>query len=1022
MQIAVIGGSVRERDIQIALFFPKWIVGFPMHRERKDLGIVLENEGSSVSLMNVQVDDGDPARESGLPSVQSGDGYIVEHAEAFAVIRAGVMCTTGKVHRKTICESRAHGRQRSTHRAARPFYQFRRPGEPDLANLVSCEAARDDGVQVGRSVSPEQLLVGRCVRNQQLKSRVTFQIGPKEGILLHRKSVALGERKHELIAVESLHWRECNPRVVARSIRRCPGPAGQLVRRISALLMTVATMLSLLLISVASAQDLTAQTGGRLDGWVVSDTLVAGGGPVQGAVVALLLDDETLSSALTDVDGHFSLSAPSAVDLTLRILRIGFAPTDVRVRLTDGQVTEREFVIEQVAVELQGIGVDAERSRERVRFEEMGGVTMREMMTEELKLVPGIAEADPIRAIAVLPGVVSTSDFSSSFNVRGGSADQNLILLDGVPIFSPFHLGGFFSVFSADMVERVELQSGGFSAEHGGRVSSVLGIVSDPGTGEFEVDAGISVLAARATVAGGADRLDQALGLRDTRWRVSGRRSYFDQVLRPVTDFPYHLADLQGVLETSLGDRTRLRLSGYTGEDVLDLTTIDPESFPLRINWDWGNRVFGAGLTHEFDGGRFEAKASTTKFSTGLLFPDFQDTDFRSSITQRRVATDLVLRPIPSIETRFGLSADRMAYDNLATTGGTEFAQGDGSGNLLGAFGQVSWRQPAAWLIEAGVRLDHWMPDPGQARTEVAPRLAIKRFLGGNRWAIKLAGGRYTQFLHSLRDEELPIGLDLWVLSGDRAPNVVSDQVQFGVEAFPRDGWNIALEGFYRDFDGVVTFNNGDDPNDDLDDILSGTGTSWGADLFVRRTTGEVNGWLSLSFVKAERTFPDFLSPLDPAPEITYSPIFDRRVDLDLVLGFPFWNGWSGGLRLNVGTGTPYTRPIANYALYQPRFLEDGGRAAWAGADEDDDALGGFAVLLGDRNAERYPIYHRLDVSFRKSYEKSWGTLTPHVDILNVYNQQNVLFYFFEFDRSPAQRSGISMFPLLPTIGLEIKF
>lgn len=834
--------------------------------------------------------------------------------------------------------------------------------------------------------------------------------------------MSLGERKHELIAVESLHDGKSNPRFAIRSLGLSawfrgvlpPGVAGRAALAVLGLIV---------LMTLVPATSLAAQTsGGRLDGRVVSDTTVTGGGPVQGAVVALVLDGQTVSSALTDAEGRFSLTGPAAVALRVRILRIGFVPVDISVRLQDGQVTARDFVIEQMAVQLGGIGVQADRSRETVRFEEIAGVTIREMSVADLKLVPGIAEADPIRAIEVLPGVISTSDFSSSFNVRGGSSDQNLILLDGVPIFSPFHLGGFFSVFSADMVERAELQSGGFSAQHGGRVSSVLEIVSDPGDGEFKVDAGLSVLAARATVAGGADRLDQALGTKNTRWRVSGRRSYFDQILRPVTDFPYHLADLQGVLETSFGDRTRLRLSGYTGEDVLDLTSIDPESFPLRINWDWGNRVFGAGLAHEFDRGQLNVRASTTKFSTGLRFPDFQDTDFRSQITQRRVGADVVLRPIPSVETRFGVSADRMAYDNLAKTGGTEFARGEGTGNLLGAFGQVSWRQPAAWLIELGLRMDHWMPDPGQARTELAPRFAIKRFLGGNRYAVKLAAGRYTQFLHSLRDEELPIGLDLWVLSGDRAPNVVSDQIQVGIEAFPRDGWNVALEGFYRDFDGVVTFNNGDDPNDDLDDILSGTGTSYGADLFIRRTNGEVNGWMSLSFVKAERTFPDFLSPLDPAPEVTYAPIFDRRIDLDVVLGFPVWNGWTGGLRLNVGTGTPYTRPIANYAIYQPRFLEDGGRASWAGADEEDDGLGGYAVVLGDRNAERYPIYHRLDVSFRKTYEKSWGRLTPHIDILNVYNQKNVLFYFYEFDRSPAQRSGISMFPLLPTIGLEINF
>jgi hypothetical protein len=207
-----------------------------------------------------------------------------------------------------------------------------------------------------------------------------------------------------------------------------------------------------------------------------------------------------------------------------------------------------------------------------------------------------------------------------------------------------------------------------------------------------------------------------------------------------------------------------------------------------------------------------------------------------------------------------------------------------------------------------------------------------------------------------------------------------------------------------------------------VDDILSGTGLSWGADLFVRRTVGEVNGWVSLSLVKAERTFPDALSPLDPVPEVTYAPIFDRRIDLDVVLRFPVFGGWTGGLRLNVGSGTPYTRAVASYRTYQPRFLENGGRMSWAGAGEDDDFGGGYSVVLGDRNGERYPVYHRLDVGFRKTYRKSWGTITPTVDFLNLYNRRNVLFYFYEYDKTPAQRSGVSMFPLLPTVGVEVSF
>lgn len=752
---------------------------------------------------------------------------------------------------------------------------------------------------------------------------------------------------------------------------------------------------------------------GQQPGAVLSGRVIDASGPVLAADLALSLDDSEVARGVSDAEGRFRLEAPAG-RYTLQVSRLGYAEEVRLVTLDATRPLELEIVLRPAAVLLEGVGVEAERSRERLRFEETAGASVREITSEELKLVPGIGEADPIRAVEVLPGVVSTSDFSSSFHVRGGSADQNLILLDGTPIFSPFHLGGFFSVFNADMVSRAELASGGFEARYGGRVSSVLSVESDPGDGTFGVDGGVSLLATRVAVSGGA-------GERDLRWRVSGRRSYFDKILAPVADFPYHLQDLQAVAEMGLSVRDRLRFTAYTGDDVLDFSQIDDEDFPLRIDWSWGNDVVGLRWDRLLDRGRVSARASYTRFSTGLTFPDFGDTDFRSRISQRSMGVDWSLRPIPLLEIGAGGGIDDFSYDNLASSGGTVFSQGEGTGTQYGAYLQTVWGRPGAWLVEAGARIDHWTPEPGEPVTELSPRLAVKRFLGGSsRWAVNASAGRYTQFLHSLRDEELPLGLDIWVLTGERTPHVVSDQLQVGLEAFPNDEWTFSAEAYIRTFDGVLTFNTSDDPNDDADDVLVGDGVSWGADFFVRRSGTPVNGWISASFLKAERTFPDLYAGTVERPEVTYAPIFDRRLDLDVVLRFPAPRGWEGGLRLNVGSGTPYTRPIASYAAYQPRFLKDGGRAGWSGDTDDDFA--GYAVLLGERNAERYPFYHRLDVSFRRDFEKSWGVLTPHVDLLNVYNKKNVLFYFYDYETTPAVRSGISMFPFLPTIGLEVRF
>ncbi|MEX2466008.1 MAG: TonB-dependent receptor [Gemmatimonadota bacterium] len=770
----------------------------------------------------------------------------------------------------------------------------------------------------------------------------------------------------------------------------------------------------------AQAVPVAAQTG-TVQGRIHDDA----GAAIVGAAVRLENDRGDPQMVGTGPLGSFRITSVMPGAHVVTVTALGFDEHEAVISLQPGETVDLDITLESRAIELEGISVEAERSRERVRFEEVAGVTVREMDLADLQGVPGIGETDPIRAIEVLPGVVSTSDFSASFHVRGGSQDQNLILLDGVPIFSPFHLGGLFSVFNADMIDRVELSSGGFSARHGGRVSSVLEIESEAGDGTLSVDAGVSLLASRVAAGGSIPSgAAQALGQSTLRYRVSARRSYFDVLLKPLFEFPYHLTDLQAVVEGWSPAGNRLTVTAYGGRDVLDLTRLDADDFPLRIDWDWGNDLVGLRWTHpRRGGGSLDLRANVSRFATGLAFPDFADTDFRSRIQQLQLRADLDTRPNALWRVGAGFALERMSYENRFMSGGTRFSGGAGDGSLLGSYLQTTWTDPEAWLVEAGVRMDTWIPDPGTATVTLSPRVAAKRFLSGGDVAVKLAIGRYTQFLHSLRDEEIPLGLDIWVLAGERAPHVVSDQLQLGVEGYVGTDWFWSVEGYLRDFDGVVAFNPSDDPNDPLDDIMEGRGTSRGADLFVRRERGSVTGWLALSLLKAERTFPDAFSAEDRQNEISYPPVFDRRIDADLVLRYPAPWGWEGGVRWNVGTGTPFTRAIGSYAFHAPRFVDDGGRLRWSGSEDDLGAFEGtYAVELGDRNASRYPAYHRLDVSFRKTFEKSWGTLVPYLNVVNVYNQRNVLFYFFEFDRSPPVRSGISMFPVLPTLGLEVRF
>ncbi len=789
------------------------------------------------------------------------------------------------------------------------------------------------------------------------------------------------------------------------------------MRRLSAVV-----AVCILLVATGVAQAASAQDPGGLDGRVVdSDGL-----PLQ-AVSLLVFEidaENPIRTVSTDQAGYFRVEPLEVGRYRLEFLRLGYYPVEREVEIEAGARIRVDVELRARAITLEGIRVEGERDRTRVRFLEEAGVTTREITADQLRLLPGLAESDPVRAIEFLPGVVAPTDFSASFNVRGGSADQNLILLDGFPLFNPFHLGGVFSVFNADLVERVELSSGGFPAEFGGRVSSVLQVESNPGPGEFRVDGGVSLLAARAAVSGGlSDGIQDRLGLRDGRYRVAARRSYVDQLLRPVATVPYAITDLQGIFRGWGEGGSRWTVTAYSGRDVLDLGRIDADDFPLRVDLDWGNQLLGAGWFRPLEGGaNLEGRVGITRFSTGLRFPDFDDSRFESRIRQITLSGSGQLPVGGAWTLKSGGSAEHFRWGNLAETGGTTFADDVGGGWNTAAFAQATWRRPGAWIIEPGLRVEGWSGDDGARVVEPSPRFSVKRFFAGGEAALKASVGRYVQFLHSVRDEELPLGIDLWVTAGEDISHVVSDQAQLGIEAFPGQGWLVALDGYYRKFDGVVTTNLASNPNDPADDLLSGRGRSFGVDLFVERTVGRVDGSLSVSWLKADRTFPDFISGREDRPEITFSPIFDRRLDADLVLRFPLPRDWEGGMRWHVGSGIPYTRPLAAYAPFGPRQTKNGS-LRWLGLEgpsADDDAA--VAILLGPRNAERYPVYQRLDVSARKDYHREWGRISPYVDILNVYNRSNVLFYFYDFRADPPQRTGLSMFPFLPTLGVEVRF
>jgi hypothetical protein len=783
---------------------------------------------------------------------------------------------------------------------------------------------------------------------------------------------------------------------------------------------TVLVVLAAVAISAipGAAQERSGSIAGR-----VLDTARQ---PIGAAAVTLSNGQVEPRTSLADTLGNYRFGRLTPGTYTLRAQRLGFVAAEVRATVTGGESRTLDIVLTPDTLALPEV-VAAGRSAERVRFEEEAGVTARIIDASMLKTLPGLGEADVLRAVELLPGVISTSDFSSAFNVRGGSADQNLILLDGFPVFNPFHLGGVFSVFNSDAVDRAELLAGGFGAEFGGRVSSVLNIESrDERPEGMEVTGGISLIASRILLRGSVpDVLGRAAS--GGSWFISARRSYLDQILRPIAEFPYHLSDLQGRVSLETRGGGRIGITAYLGDDVLDLSNFGLSNQGtatdiLRLRWNWGNRVIGASWDQPLpDAWQLSTRVGYTAFSEHLRFIDFGDVRFDNRIEQVLLRSDVRREFSDRLQLQMGLGADLTGHTNLAEAGGTSFFDSDGKGALGSAYAAFRWRPASRWIVEPGLRIDLWTSSD-TTRAVLSPRFAAKRFFGAEEnIALKLAVGRYSQFVHSLRDEELPVSNDTWVLADRSVPHLVSDQVQAGIEAFWPGGWSASLEVYGRRFDGVTEFNLVEDPNDAADDLLAGEATSFGLDILVRRSEGSLTGWAALSLLRADQTFPEPLAEgWDDLPQtVSYPPVYDRRVNLDLVGRYRTRSGVEIGARWNFGTGLPYSRPLAQYFSWRHHPLFGRSDPLYLGPERDGMPV---AVVLGPRNRERYPPYHRLDLTVRKTFERSWGSFVPYLQVLNVYNRRNVLFYFYDYNRAPPTRSGFSMFPILPAAGIEVAF
>jgi hypothetical protein len=717
------------------------------------------------------------------------------------------------------------------------------------------------------------------------------------------------------------------------------------------------------------------------------------------------------AGAVTDDAGRFAIAGVRAGAVTLSVRALGYTGATENVVVVAGRTVEVTIAIFPLPVSLDPVRTVA-RNAARERFEEGTSGSVITLGRGISNKLPAIGEVDLMRTLQLLPGVLARSDFTAGYNVRGGESDQNLVLLDGIPVYNPFHFGGLFGTFLDPTIESIELHLGGFPASYGGRLSSVLDVESAederPGV---HGSVGVSLLASTVALSG-------ALPDRGTSWSIAGRRTYADLLASLFSDqvLPYHFQDAQLHVAQRLPRGGRLALTAYAGIDDIDgnfarlgdSTAASGGDFAF----DWGNRVAGLTFTIPLGGRRDSAEAvpsaeltqrvSISSFGTDLDLGS-GSINFLNRVTETRVSGSLAL-PLRTHtpEVGYEVSWHRVAYDVSSDEAAVELFELRQAPTALSFYVEDRWDPREDLRLRFGARGERVA---GQGWVGISPRISATWFPIPD-FSISLAGGRFTQWMHGLRNEDIPVRIfDFWVASDAGIDVSVAHHLTLGLERWLPSSRVVRVEGFVKRYDRLLEPNPADDPEIRGDEFIPADGLSYGVDVLLRQLEGgPVSGWIAYSYGvnKRERMGEH------------YFPAQDRRHNVNAVATWSLSSRTTLAARFGFGTGLPYTDIVGQIV----RRSFDPATNTWtvSNAIQTREAVG------GRRNASRYPTFQRLDLMISRRYARGRTTITPYLQVVNAYNRRNVFIYTFDYTANPPEREATSQFPFLPSIGVTVEF
>ncbi|WP_257670088.1 TonB-dependent receptor [Parapedobacter tibetensis] len=756
------------------------------------------------------------------------------------------------------------------------------------------------------------------------------------------------------------------------------------------------------------------------------------GRPLPGANVSI---KERRSSVSADENGRFSVRLPDG-HYTLQISHMGYLDTGEQVWLHDNVV--KNYTLSADSETLDEVVVT--EKRKQIAEIKKPQMSMNRLSIEQIKRTPVVlGEADPLKSLMQLPGVTNAGEGSSGFNVRGGAVDQNLLLLDGAPIYGDSHLFGFFSVFNADALSGLELYKGGIPSKFGGRVSSILDAHQKTGDyRDYRISGGVGLISSRLTVEGPIEK-DRGSFL------LAGRSSYAHLFLKLAGEQSSgYFYDLNTRLNYRLNANNSLYLSGYYGRDVFDINDLFFSSFGnamVNLRWRhrfsdnltadlstfysdyrfgleldfadfiWDNAIESYGVKYDFSH-RFSSDLSL-QYGANAVYYDFNPGTLEPSgpasiINFTQLDKKYALEPSAYIDVEHTLS------EKLSVRYGLRYS-------LFYRYGREIVNQyennqavvfnPVFGIYESGVPTGATHYGHGEqiaSFNNLEPRVGLSYALDDNT-SLKASYNRMTQYLHLLANTQSPTPINVWTPSGPFVQPQLLDQVALGYfKNFADNAYTIETEAFYKSVQNRIDYVDGAKliANNNIEQvILNGEARSMGWEFLLRKNTGRLTGWVAYTLSRAEQRTPGH-TPEESgiANGEWYLSPYDKLHDLVITSVYELSDKWSFAANFTLQSGQPVTFPDGQYQLGEITIPN-----------------------YGARNNNRLPIYHHLDVAAtfvpkpnrKKRWQGEWV-----FSIYNVYNRMNAASIQFATNEETGinEATRLSIFGIIPSVSYNFKF